>query len=149
MDEGRYCVWREKECHIINTLAGEQKYVLMEMKDKRNRGIIVGNYYRPSGSDKRQLRKSVQMKMPKRSPACTGIAVLALCSSRLMLLSCSYTVDSTREVWASLLEPEIQKIAEKDPGWFWKGCGRPSFPVFSSEAVLALPSGHTTTLVTC
>lgn len=25
----------------------------MERKDKRNTGLIIGNYYRPSGSDKK------------------------------------------------------------------------------------------------
>lgn len=57
------------------------------------------------------------MRMPKRSPACTGIAVLAFCSSRVMLLSRSYIVDPSRaQVGATLLVLEIQKIAEKDPG---------------------------------
>lgn len=28
----------------------------MEIKDKRNIGLIIGNYYRPSGSDKKAVR---------------------------------------------------------------------------------------------
>lgn len=28
----------------------------MEIKDKRNIGLIIGNYYRPAGSDKKAAR---------------------------------------------------------------------------------------------
>lgn len=45
------------------------KYVWMEVKDKRTRGVIVGNYYRPSGSDKRQLGRFVWLKMPEERPS--------------------------------------------------------------------------------
>lgn len=54
------------------------KYVWIEMKDKRNRGVMVGNYYRPSGSDKRQLRRFVWTKMPKEVPAWAETANLAV-----------------------------------------------------------------------
>lgn len=34
-------------------IGGGIKYVWMEMKDKRNGGVMVGNYYRVCGLDKR------------------------------------------------------------------------------------------------
>jgi len=51
----------------------------MEIKDKRNIELIIGNYDRPSGSDKkRQLRMFMQIRMPKKNRVWSGMADLGL-----------------------------------------------------------------------
>lgn len=69
----------------------------MEIKDKRNIGLIIGNYYRPSGSDKRQLGMFMQIKMPKEtSMVWVGYASIVLQQRDVPVTFLEKTVGSIR-----------------------------------------------------
>lgn len=55
----------------------------MEIKDKRNIELITGNYYRPSGSDKKAAQNAMRIRMPKENRVWSGMAVLGLYYSRV------------------------------------------------------------------
>lgn len=123
------------------------KYVWMEMKDKRNRGVIVGNYYRPSGSDKRRLRRFVRMKTSK------GWDSHSCCYVRAQW--CSVTFLHSRchpsPVWGIT---SGARSPEKSWDGTWKMLGGlwPDLPSRCSVSVfrvVVLPSAHPTTQVTC
>jgi hypothetical protein len=84
-------------------IGGGTKYVWMEMKDKRNGGVTVGNYYRACGSDKRQLQRFAWMEMSS----------LGRMLGQSGVRSHSYTVDAT-PVWFGV------SLGARNPEKSWK-----------------------------
>lgn len=84
-----------------------------------NTGLIVGNYYRPSRSDKRQLRMFMQIKTPKKNRVWSEMDVMCCVTvERHMGAFLEKTMDSISAQFLHILgKPETWKVANR------KGCG--------------------------
>lgn len=70
----------------------------MGIKDKRNRGLIVGNYYRPSGSDKNAAQNVYADKdaQEKHSPVWAIYSSIILQQSDVLVTFLQETMGSVR-----------------------------------------------------